>query len=278
MNLNISVSYPILLTGQQLKVEYSTDGVTYTFDSYQTTNTFTTSYGGFVAGEVYYFRFTLVKGSPLVECDSIVQRYQVPEETDCLDFVAEIVEIDRVWRLNITYTIPSPYVQPCGGYVLKYGTTNPPTQVINYPNLPASISLVVTNSTYYVELYQVDCEGNLQLCFQEIIEPEEPECEPASFSEKYVTHIGGNWYLNFLINQSNPQSPTYTLNYSQSNALTSGVGDSGITTLVSSGADPQLFIWQVNPNMNIVGNTVTYVGNIIDNCGNTLYFDISKVI
>ena len=159
MTLTITVTTPIIINGQYLKVEYSTDGTNYTFDSYQSSNTFTTSYSGFTAGTTYYFRFTVVKSlSPLVECDSVVKTYSIPSEIDCLEWDASLVKCDEnQYFLNIYYTPPSPYVAPCGGYVIRYGTSYP-LQSISYISLPASpIVIPASNQIYYVEMYALDC-------------------------------------------------------------------------------------------------------------------------
>lgn len=277
MNLNLSVQHPILVLGELLKVEYSTDGVNFTLDSYQSSNTFTTAYGGFTAGVTYYFRFTIVKPSPLVECDSIIVPYTVPDEVDCLDFEASITTIDNVFRLEISYTIPSPYVQPCGGYVLKYGISYPLT-TINYATLPSSISIIVNNAPYYVEIYQVDCDGNLILCYEEQVEPEIPPCSPAVVNSVTFTNIGGQYTLTFNVTQSTPTTNTFIINYNQCNFIAgggSGIPDSGSVTRNSTNNNPEIITVPVNPNFNTGPGTLTYCGTIIDVCNFSRPFDVS---
>lgn len=279
MNLVITVTHPLLTTGQQLKVEYSTDGVLYTFDSYQTTNTFTTTYGGFSAGNTYWFRFTLVKSlSPLVECDAVLRQITIPEEIPCWEFDSELVEQDTVWWLHINYNVPSPYVAPCS-FIVKYGTSHPLTSV-SYTSLPPSpLIFPASKQTYYVEVYSVDCDGIQVLCDQFEVSPPEEPCEASAIIGAELYQIGGVYYLTIAITPSNPASSTYTVNFTQANNLTTGVPDQGSFIYTATGSNPEVIQIQLSPNLNIAGSRVlSYIGNVTDNCRHTSYFDESLTI
>lgn len=280
MNLSITVSQPIIMGGQQLKVEYSTDGVTYTFDSYQSSNTFTTTFGGFVAGTLYYFRFTLVKSlSPLVECDAVVKTYLIPEEIPCLEISGTVTKRGEGWILTITYATPSPYSAPCGGYILKYGPSYPLASIAYSTIPPSPIVLPASNQTYYVELYGVDCEGNQVLCDQISVPPTVGPCVPAVLLSAGIFQTGSGYGLRFLITPSVPAATSYIVSYSQVNQVTSGMGDpGGNVQLNATGANPEQFTIPVNPNMNLYNNIISYAGSITDGCGGVLMFDVSITI
>lgn len=281
MNLTITIQTPILVAGQQFKVEYSTDGSTWTFDGYHATNTFTTNYSGFTAGGTYYFRFTIVKSiSPLVECDSVVRVITLPDEVDCLtitDVVIERVHFFPTFNYNLKISFTPPANAPCGGYVLKYGVAYPLTS-ISYSALPASpITLPVTNNPYFVEFYVLDCDGNETLCYQNVVsyEPPEEPCVPASLSSTTLSKSAGVSYLTFTIIPSTPATTAYTLNYTQINTNGNGIPDSGTATLPTNGSNPQIFTIQVAPNMAIRQGIVYYSGSITDDCGNSMSFNVS---
>lgn len=279
MTLTITVTTPIIINGQYLKVEYSTDGTNYTFDSYQSSNTFTTSYSGFTAGTTYYFRFTVVKSlSPLVECDSVVKTYSIPSEIDCLEWDASLVKGDEnQYFLNIYYTPPSPYVAPCGGYVIRYGTSYP-LQSISYISLPASPILIpASNQIYYVEMYALDCEGNDVLCGEFEVHPTVSECTHSVIASSSLYQSAGNFFLQFSITPSNPASLSYGLSFTQTNPIVTGLPDIGSTSLYPTGGNPETFTVQVFPNLSSRENKITYTGNITDGCkwANTFTVNLS---
>lgn len=278
MNLTITVTNPIIQGSQQLKVEYSTDGVNYTLDSYQTSNTFTTTYAGYTAGTLYYFRFTIVKSlSPLVECDPVVKTYFIPETIYCLDFTAELTNVGDMWYLSIAYTTPSPYNAPCGGYVLEYGTSFPLTSIA-YATLPASpLVFPAANQKYFVEIYSLDCSGNRVLCDEFEIEPEPVPCTAAVMNSADLVFSGGSYYIEISLTHSIPAATSYIITYSQANAVTSGVPDpGGSVTVYPTSANPDTFSVKVNPNLFLNSNSpISYAGNITDGCGGTIPFDES---
>lgn len=282
MNIPITINNPTLVAGQQFKVEYSTDNINWTFDSYQNTNSFLTTYSGFQPGETYYFRITIVQTfSPYKECDSVTFVKTMRQEVECItNFSLSIVEKKVLgisfYTLVITYTPPDD--APCGGYVLKHGTSYP-LQSTNYTSLPASpIQLPISNQTQYVEIYVVDCDGNEILCSMDSIEPYTPPvvtCTPGSIHTSRLYRQGGNYYLELGIIPSTPPSASYTVSYAQVNTNGSGVPDSGLITIPATGANPQVITVQITPNFAIRQGLVYYSGSVTDGCGNTIPFSIS---
>lgn len=274
MNITITIQSPVLLAGQQFKIEWSSDGSTWTFDSYQTVNTFVTTYSGFTAGDTYYFRFTIVKSlSPLVECDAVTRVITLPEENaaDCLDITASIAKFFLQKILNVGYTIPMGFQLPCGGFRLKHGSAYPLT-VINYSTYPPNpITIPIGNATaYYVEFYSVDCDGEETLCYQELVVAPDPEaCTPATLVDMYLTRIGGVPKLVVIITPSSPAAPTYTISYSEVYPI-NGIQDSGTVTVNATGSNPETFTLTINPSLG--GGLSEYQGSITDGCTGTLVF------
>jgi len=281
MTILITIANPLLITGQYFKVEYSTDGQTWTFDSYQNSNSFNTTYNGFTAGNTYYFRFTVVKSlSPLVECDSVIRVYTIPSEAewDCLDFSAEITPHNITHdNLKISYTIPSPYVAPCGGYIMRWGKSYPLSYQQAYTSLPASpINFIINKGTYIVEIYAVDCEGNEYLCFQDTVVPEEPDCTPASLVSVTIDAFGSTPNITIVFNAANPKPTSYAISYTQCGGAGSLPPDPGGTfNFTATSNNPETVVININPAIGY--HVITYCGSISDGCGGSIPFDKSHV-
>lgn len=274
-DVHISIPTPVLVGGQSFKVEYSLDGVNYTLWGYETNTPFTVT--GLTAGEFYYFRFTLVKSlSPLVECDPVVKTYFIPEEQPCETVSAAIEENDTVYQLVVNFSVSSPVVTPCGGWVLKYGKVGTTLTSLQLSSLsPNPMYLPASNDSYKVELYAVDCNGNLSLCDQVIAEPPFVACESATLLSADLQYNNGAYELVLTVIPPTPAVNTFTIVYNQVNALSSGLPDNGIIAVNATGANPQVITIPLNPNFNLYAPVISYAGSITDGCGGTLGFDKS---
>lgn len=281
-DLTITIPTPVLVGSQTFKVEYSTDGTSYTLWGSETNAAFTVT--GLTAGVLYYFRFTLVRStSPLVECDPVIKTYTIPEESPCVTVEGDLEAVGDVWELTLTFTLPSPYVNPCGGYRLEYGIS-PNFNSINIPTFITSPSinplvLPASNGVYTVNIYAVDCSGNETLCDDLTVNPTVPTCEHAVLSSATMEFVGGLYRIALEVTPSIPASSNYIVSYQQANAVSSGVPDPGGTvSLQVTGGSPETFYIPVNPNMNVYGNAITYVGTLTDRCNYSSVFDISIII
>lgn len=281
-DITITIPTPVIITGQFFKVEYSTDGVSYTIFSTTETNTpFTIT--GLTAGTLYYFRFTLIQSaSPLVECDPVIQTYFIPESQPCVEVEGEIVRNGDIYTLVLTFTLPSPYAAPCGGYKLEYGIS-PNFNTIYFPTFLTSpsinpMSLPAGPGTYTVNIYSIDCAGKEVLCDSiEVVAPS--SCDHAVVTAADLIHNSSGYFLTFTITQSNPISPNYKLTYQQVNALSSGVNDPGGTIILTANGSPsQTFMVQVYPNLNVYNNIISYSGSILDLCKFSSPFDESLML
>ena len=281
MNIPISISKPILVSGEYFKVEYSTDGINWVFDSYQTNNVFMTATNTFVAGNTYYFKFSIVKSmSPYVECDAVMRIYTIPNNADCIeDFDVTMEEIaTNNYRIKVAYNYPISYNMPCGGFVFKYGQTYPLT-AIQYAALPTSpFYIPVSLGTYFYDLYVVDCNGRETLCKMGTTNYQRPPCTPATVSNAALTKQGNTRYLQFQLTHSIPASSTYTLSYLQTNNnLNGNIPDSGTLTIFATPSSSQTVTIVINPNYNVTNYVgIFYQFTITDGCGNTIVNNLSK--
>lgn len=210
----------------------------------------------------------------MIECDSVVKTFKIPEHIDCVEFSAQLTNYGDIWILELSYAIPSPYSAPCS-FIIKYGTAQPLTS-ISYTTLPASpIVFPATNQTYFVEIYSVDCNGNVVLCQEIEVTPTPTPCTHAVLQSSDLYYSNGNYFLQLVISPSVPASSVYYVSFQQSNNLISGTPDSGNLTLTPSGANPETFTIQVFPNLAVYNNTITYTGGVTDACKWTSYFDKS---
>lgn len=280
MKLPITIHKPILQSGEYFKIEYSSDGVTWTFDSYQQSNTFLTNSSSFVAGNTYYFKFSIVKSmSPYVECDAVVRAYSIPNVADCIDdFTVTMEQNGNSYNLKIAYNYPISYTMPCGGFVFKYGTSYPLT-AIQYMALPASpFSIPVPAGTYFYELYVLDCNGKESMCVLGSVIYQKPPCTAATVSSATLTKKNNTRYIQFNIAHSSPAASSYTISYLQTNNnLAGNIPDSGTVTVAATPANPQTIMIPVNPNYNVVNYIgINYSVSVTDGCGKTIIFDLFK--
>jgi hypothetical protein len=281
--IDITIPAPVLVSGQFFRVEYSTDGVSYTLWSNTITNTlFTVT--GLTEGTLYYFRFTLLLGtSPVTECDPVVRTYFIPATEPCVEVTGEITRAGDIWELVLTFVLASPYVAPCGGYRLEYGIS-PNFTSLYFPTFLASpainpMTLPASNGVYTVKIYTIDCEGNEVLCNEITVNPPGGCTHATIHNDTRMIKINGKYYLYIYVNPSVPASTFYSISYQQANSVMSGVNDPGGTVVVyPSGGSPELFIISVIPNVTIIGDTISYIGTVTDNCNYSSAFDESVTI
>lgn len=281
MTLNFTIGLPVLLANQGFRIEYREQGDSvWIFHSIQTDND--VSITGLNPNTCYEIQITFLQSiSPLIECPSVIEVYCLDEEVPCVEFTAQIIESSEIFLMDIDISFPSPLTTPCGGYNLYYGLVASPMSytMVHYNTLPSTIQFPVPNGNYHVQIYAVDCEGNEYLCDEVNVEELEVECIPAVVSSVVLSYVNGVFKITITLVPSNPPSPIYYVNYHQSNAVSSGVGDPGGTIpFASTGNNPEIFVVITNPNFNVQGGRVTYVGGITDNCGYTYYFDKTLVV
>lgn len=288
MQIPINISSPILVSGQYFKIEYSTDGISWTFDGYQSTNNFITNYAGFVNGVTYYFRISLIRSlSPFVECDPVVTTFYMPEDIYCLNFTIQLVLHNDIWYIEVTHVTPSPFVSPCS-WEVHYGTTQPYT-ITTFTTLPNPLMLPTGSGTNYIYIYALDCDGNRKLCQSaQLTQPATPNppipppldppplpCTPASVSAS-IQYING-WKLVLSLTPSIPAASTYTIAYSQCDTPTSGLPEAGGTiTVNATGQNPQLIYIPISPNYYVPHEKPTYCGSVTNGCGMTVTFTVTK--
>ncbi len=281
MDINFHIGLPILLANQGFRIEYRKQGDTiwilYGIEDNDVTIT------GLDPDTCYEIQITFLQSiSPLIECPSVIEVNCLDEEVNCITFTAEFNPDSNIPLIDIDINFPSPLIVPCGGYNLYYGEVTSPFNLtqVHYATLPSSIQIPVSNnSNYYVSIYAVDCEGNETLCDEVDVPPLEIECTPAVISNVTLNYSGGLFTITITLIPSNPASPVYYVNYHQSNQVFSGVNDPGGTIpFNSTNSNPEIFTINANPNFNVSGGRITYVGGVTDNCGHTSYFDKTLVV
>lgn len=274
-DLTLTIPLPVLVSNQGFKVEYRLQGLpTWTLWGVEGNSPFTIT--GLVEGFTYEVQFTFLSSlSPQIACDPYIQTYIIPEEIPCIEATGELTQVGDIWTLSITVTYPSPYAAPCGGYELIWGTTT--LNTVQYTNLPVPLQFPATNDTYYVAIYALDCNGNRVKCFEDYIDPTSSPCVHATLVSATIIKTNGKYYLSLTIIPSSPLSSSYDISFSQTNAVTSGVPQTGGGgTYTSALTNPETFIIPISPNINVgyenSERKIIYKGGISDRCDYTTPF------
>lgn len=281
-DISFTISAPTLISNQGFLIEYKDSTVSgWTTHGIETDNSVTIS--GLIPGKCYDVRVTFLSSlSPQVGCDSVVRQFCIPSTLPCADVEGEIVADGKLYELNITFTLASPYVAPCSGWKLVYGPITSPQQPYTVVMLSTLVGISpfvipgVNNVPYYVALYSLDCEGNENLCSEDTVDPIGGGCQHAVLSSAEIVFQNSSWFLKLIVIPSVPASGVYQVTFSQANAVSSGVPDPGGTLIVNVvGTNPETFYIPISPNLNLYDGVISYVGVVIDFCRYSSYFDIS---
>jgi hypothetical protein len=274
-DVNITISDPVLISGQYFSVRYRIQSGSWTDLGYKTNAQFTIY--GLTAG-IYELEVRVdLGGSPTVLCEPVSYFFTVEEEYACPEIEGvEIVRDGQQSTIEISgITVSSPY--PCGYYV-KYRPYGGSWNQIFFSSLPSSITIPIPTppSNYQVIIEGVLCDGNATVeCYYNVIEAP-TVCIPGSITGNGVSYFmngQGQFFMVVPFSNSTPPSAQYTITWQQYGTMISGLPDSGGTQ--NFNAVSPVYV-PINPNLNIQPEIsglfqgrrlLRYTGNIMDDCG-----------
>lgn len=281
--LNFTIGQPTLLANQGFKIEYREQGdIVWIFHSIETDNS--VSIPGLNEDTCYEIRITFLQSiSPLIECPSVIETRCIGDELPCATVEIGSENTDGQYFIVLNLTLPSPYSDPCGGWKIVHGENSGVKSNVFYSTLigvsPIKIPKTYNGAPYYAAIYAIDCDGNETLCDTDIYDPPSVPCTPAVLNSVTINYSGGATTITLNITPSNPTTNIYTVNYQQSNQVATGINDPGGTKYFNAtGSNPEIFIFNVQPNLTNPAGRITYVGAVIDGCGKTHPFDKGIVI
>lgn len=286
-DVTLTIPLPVLQAGEQFKYRYRTypSG---SFGAYAFTSTQQISLTGLANGE-YELEVLLVKAD-LTECPASLKRFIIVPPFSCYSFGASIIQSGSQYVLRIVYALPSPIVNPACSWKISYQPVGYATQILTYSSLPLSGIINITlpaNVDVNLTIYGDLCNNNLQFCFEDQIPKiPTPNCTPMVLASYDLQYVNGIWGIRLFGTNSNPATPIYTFNYSETSLLNIGATpDSGTFTFAGgaggaaflysiTGLNPQGIYLQGNPG-EFLPNCIRYTGSIVDICGNSHVFNVS---
>lgn len=271
MDVTIQINIPVLVGLEKFKTRYR-EAPSGAWSSYvdRTNTAFTLT--GLTDGN-YELEVIFVKADG-TECPATYREFTVVTPADCAEFTAEIVQNGNLFILQISYTIPSPYVTPPCGYKITYGGTT-----VSYASLPASpIQIPVPNATIQVVITANGCNGNEVECFNQDIPAIDPVCTPIVVLSD--TLVFNNVYPNGFIGmsltvsftQSAPASKYITFIVNQINVLSGLPGQASYPNMtygpLPTGATTAANVPLVMNNA-VAGGLYEVSWLIVDGCGVT---------
>lgn len=282
-SINFSIGSPVLSANQGFRIEYRTQGDSvWILHGVETDNT--VSITGLSDNTCYEIRITFLQSiSPLVECPSVIQTRCTGAELPCATIEVGSDTVEGQYMITLTLGLSSPYTDPCGGWKIVHGENSGVKSTVYYSTLigvsPINIPKTYNGAPYYAAIYSIDCNGNETLCDNDIYDPPSIPCTPAVLTNVAINYLAGNSTITITLTPSNPSVNGYTVNYHQSNQVTSGVNDPGGSVhFNATGNNPEIFTFSINPNLTNPAGRITYVGAVIDHCGQSHPFDKSIVI
>lgn len=294
-DITFTIPLPVLQAGDSFKYRYRLVGGAY--GGYTSVMTQTITITGLSAGN-YELEITYVKADT-TECAPVVKPFTVATPFSCYSISAVIVQSGLQYILRITYPIPSPLVHPSCGWRIIWGQGSV-QNTIPYTTLPLSgfIDIVLpANANVTLQVLADICGDYTQVCFEDSVPKiASPNCIAAVFTSYDIVYTppgvscpAGCFGLRLMGTNSTPATPIYNFTWQETSvtngALDSGTfsfpgGSAGGTFLYTLPINPQgQFLSIPNPNPDLppeyLPNCISYVGNIVDICGNVIPFAVS---
>lgn len=288
-DITFNIPLPVLQVGEQFKYRYRTypSG---SFGGYLTTATQTITINGLSAGQ-YQLEVLLVKADAS-ECPASLKVFTVTNPFSCYSFGASIIQSGTQYVLKIVYALPSPIVNPACKWKIVYAPQGYATTTLTYTSLPLTGEIFITlpaNVATSLTIMGDLCNSNIQVCFEDSIPRAATACTPLVLTSYDLQFVGGVWGIRLFVLNSNPQTPIYQFNFTETSLLNPGATpDSGSFSWAGAGSAGGAALYSIT-NLNPQGiylnnpqfpteflpNCIRYTGNIIDVCGNSHVFSVS---
>lgn len=285
MDIDITITPPVLVGTQYFNVRYKLQSDTLWTDiSPQTNALFTIS--GLSEGD-YDLGVTLAEGtSPEQLCDETFYTFHVGSEETCLDYTVGFFEDRGAIFIELGVSPLSPAPNICGIQVVWFPNSNPNAQqqAVYAPPFSTPYYLPASAEDYTIQIYEQLCDGTIQLCDELEALYSESGCTPADYGDTFMTYENGVYYITIGINsQSSPYTDPFQINYGQDNLVYSGQPEQGQTIYLNATPSTTSLVFPVNPNEDVVpqnGNRrIVYKFNVIDFCQNiekfSVFYDIT---
>lgn len=227
---------------------------------------------GLSAGD-YEFEFVLVNADETV-CPAVYRTYTVISDYDCISFASEMKQVNGLYHIEITYTLPGGYTDPPCGWEFEYTPSAASPLKFTMSALPVSgiIKIPCQNVSTSLYIRALMCNGRTKNCHaNDVTNFPDPPCVPfSSVSMNIIEQQGANgkceYYLDVSFTQSSPATTTVNLQYVQwTNGLPAGDNFNGS---VSISATATTFRRKLNPHFLEGQECSGYYVNFIDVCGN----------
>lgn len=272
-DITITIPTPILTGSDTFLVRYrALPAGAWSSHTTQTNAPFTLT--GLAVG-LYQLEVIVVKDG--VECPAITKQFEIIAEYECIEFEAELVQTSAgLYNIEISYTIPSPLVNPPCGYIIEIRGKS--TKTITYATLPASpIKIQVLNEPMLVRVIADLCNGKRENCYEADITMLPPNCTPIVITDTSVAQLmgapffGTRFRIFFQITQSTPVT-NYMVVLIQQKASAVISGNVGQTSYASFNPlnitnTPTQFFVDIDANLNIYGTLMEFDYMLQDYCG-----------
>lgn len=270
-DLTITIPLPILSTGQYFKTRYRSypSG---TWSGYTNRSNLPFTITGLSAGE-YEFEFILVNADSS-ECVATYRKYTVEEDYQCITFSSQMKEVNGMYHIEVTYTLPGGHTDPSCGWEIEYIQNS--SSKFTLPALPVSgiIKIPVPNQSTVLYIRANMCNGRKKDCHSADVSPvADPPClNISNVQASIVETIVGNtceYHLHITFNQSTPPTTKPVLHYKQWRTYgPSGLHDLFNGTLTISPTATKI-IKKLNPYLFAGEEEMDYRINLTDGCGGT---------
>ena len=269
-DLTITIPAPVLTAGQTFKERHRLlPSGSWSGYNNRTNAPFTIT--GLSIGD-YEFEFILVNADA-TQCPPVYRTYTLVADYECISFASEMKNVNGLYHIEITYTLPPGHTDPACGWEVEY-LQNGNSSKFTYSSLPGSgiIKISCPNVAAILYVRANMCNGRTKVCHVNDVEHfTNPPCVPFSGVSIFITEVllgGGKceYYLNVNFTQSVPATTSVRLVYNQWHY---GVpaGDS-FNGFVSISPTATTFKRKLNPLFYMGDECTKYYVNFIDVCGN----------
>lgn len=269
-DLTINIPQPILTTGQYFKVRYrALPSGAWSGYTNRTNAPFTIT--GLSAGD-YEFKFILVNADA-TECPATYRTYTIEEDYTCISFNSEMKEVNGLYHIEITYTIPGGHTDPSCGWEVVW-IQNGKMNTVPFSNLPGSgiIKIPCQNLSAVLYIKAKMCSGKVKDCHSaDVSAIPDPPCINMSNIQMIITHkqVGNSceYYLEITFSQSAPATTQPHLFYEQWRQSGLGVPHDKFSGVITIAPTATKIVRKINPHFFEGEECTEYRVNFTDVCG-----------
>ena len=271
-DITVQIPAPTLTTGQYFKVRHrQLPGGAWSGYSNKSNLAFTIT--GLSEGE-YQLEFILVNADA-TECAAVYRTYTVVTDYECITFNSQMVDVNGLYHIELTYTLPSGFTNPACGWEITWQPVHGATSKIPYTSLPTSgiIKIPTQNDGGVLRIHAQMCNGRTKQCHvNDIVKISPPPCNSMTNLSAHIIQEKQHaalyyYYLILTYTQSVPATTSLHLDISQ-------WGQGGLTSMdfkghVSISPTSKKLKFKLNPTMFNGQEEMVYHVFVTDICGGT---------